>query len=205
MQAERADANEQGLGSGGVAYPARRAGRRVPTLAVRGVLVALYATMAAGVGGCIGSPEGGAGASASRASSELRRFPLDQLPVATISANGRPIRVWLATTPATQAEGLMHVPASEIADDQGMLFIFPDEAERSFWMRNTIIALDVAFARRDGTVVRTHTMPPLTLRSFPSGQPAMFALEMKAGSFERLGISEGTTLVIPADVFKVRP
>ncbi len=96
----------------------------------------------------------------------------------------------------------MHVPADEIADDQGMLFIFPDEQPRGFWMRNTITSLDIAFARLDGTIVKTHQMPPLTLQSYPSVEPAMFALEMKAGSFAKFGIVAGDKLVIPEVIAK---
>lgn len=99
----------------------------------------------------------------------------------------------------------MHVAADEIADDQGMLFVFPDERLRGFWMKNTITSLDIAFARFDGTVVAIHTMPPLTLRSFPSYEPAMFALEVKAGTFARIGLKEGDKLEIPASIFKDAP
>ena len=96
----------------------------------------------------------------------------------------------------------MHVAADEIAPDEGMLFVFPDEQVRSFWMKDTIISLDIAFARADGTIVATHAMPPLTLRSFGSVEPAMFALEMAAGSFDRLGIAPGDQIDIPDSIFK---
>lgn len=140
-----------------------------------------------------------------RASDRARQFDLDTLPAATITAAGHAIRVWLALTPEQQAEGLMHVPPDEIADDQGMLFVFPDEALRYFWMRNTITPLDIAYARMDGSIVRTWRMPPLTLESFPSVEPAMFALEMKAGAFERLGLAAGVRIDIPLDVFDASP
>jgi uncharacterized membrane protein (UPF0127 family) len=137
-----------------------------------------------------------------RASDQKRNYPLDTLPTAVIRVNNHDLRVWLAITSDHQAEGLMHVPAEEIADDQGMLLVFSDEDLRFFWMKNTITALDIAYARMDGTVVTTWTMPPLTLKNFPSVEPAMFALEMKAGAFERLGIAPGSKIVIPDDVFK---
>jgi uncharacterized membrane protein (UPF0127 family) len=86
-----------------------------------------------------------------------------------------------------------------------MLFVFPDERLRGFWMKNTITSLDIAFARMDGTIVAIHTMPPLTLETFPSFEPAMFALEVKAGTFAALGIQEGDKLVIPDEVFKQAP
>lgn len=148
--------------------------------------------------GCIGAPADG-GDTSSRA---RRRFPLDTLPTTTISVNGQALRVWLATGPDEREEGLMWATAGEIADDQGMLFVFPDEAHRGFWMKNTVTPLDIAFARMNGTIVATHTMPPLTLQTFPSIEPAMFALEMKAGALARLGVQVGDRLNIPNDVFK---
>jgi uncharacterized membrane protein (UPF0127 family) len=157
--------------------------------------------------GCIGSGSGNQGGTSTsgRASDARRRFPLDQLPTATITAKGQMIRVWLAATQERQTEGLMHVPAEEIADDQGMLFVFPDEDYRGFWMLNTVTPLDIAYARSDGTIVKTWQMPALTLQTFPSIEPAMFALEMKAGAFARLGIKDGDRLIIPDDVFKTEP
>lgn len=95
----------------------------------------------------------------------------------------------------------MYVEPHEIADDQGMLFVFPNEAQRGFWMLNTVTPLDIAYARFDGTIVSTWQMPPLTLQTFPSIEPAMFALEMKQGSFERIGLHEGDRLDIPTDLF----
>lgn len=153
--------------------------------------------------GCIGNPTSG---SSDAASSTLRRkFPLDTLPTSTIAINDHTFRVWLALDSDRREEGLMWVPESEIADDQGMLFVFPEEEDLSFWMKNTITPLDIAYARMDGTIVTIDTMPPLTLQTFPSYEPAMFALEVKAGTFKHLGIVEGDTIAIPADVFKAAP
>lgn len=181
------------------------------------IFVALLA-----LGGCFGpgasgngssaatDGRGGSGSAASgattrpspRGSDARRRFPLDSLPTSTVQIHGQTVRVWLARTPEQQQEGLMHVPAEEIADDQGMLFVFPDEDLRYFWMKNTITPLDIAYARADGLVVSTWTMPPLTLQSFPSIEPAMFALEMKAAAFARLGLRPGDTIAIPPEVFQ---
>jgi uncharacterized membrane protein (UPF0127 family) len=144
-----------------------------------------------------------------RASDALRIYPLDSLPTAFITINGHILRVWLAreNAPARPGaertiveEGLMFVPPGEISDDQGMLFVFTDEAIRGFWMRNTIAPLDIAFARMNGTIVKIWQMPPQTLRTFSSIEPAMFALEMKQGTFARLGIKEGDRIDIPPEV-----
>ncbi|HMQ17227.1 MAG TPA: DUF192 domain-containing protein [Phycisphaerae bacterium] len=186
-----------------------RALGRVVMFGISGAGLALLSAVA--LPGCFGqtapnSQNGGASSSrpaqTPRQSDRSRTFDLDTLATSTIQVNGHEVRVWLARTSAEQAEGLMHVPAEEIADDQGMLFVFSDEDLRFFWMKNTITALDIAYARADGKVVKTWRMPPLTLQSFPSVEPAMFALEMKAGAFERLGLTAGARIVIPHDVFK---
>ncbi|RMF83278.1 MAG: DUF192 domain-containing protein, partial [Planctomycetota bacterium] len=124
------------------------------------------ATLLAISGGCISPPLDGDSSSAAR-----RQFPLDSLAKSTVTLGGETFEVWLADTPAKQSEGLMFVSDDEIADNQGMLFVFQDERLRSFWMKNTIISLDIAFARADGEIVAIHTMPPLTLRGFPSIEP----------------------------------
>jgi hypothetical protein len=144
-----------------------------------------------------------------RASDALREYPLDSLPTAWITIDQNILRVWLARESALPRpgaertileEGLMFVRPEEIADDQGMLFIFNDESIRGFWMRNTVTPLDIAFARMDGTIVKIWQMPPQTLRTFSSIEPAMFALEMKQGTFARLGIKEGDRIDIPPEV-----
>lgn len=167
-------------------------------LLVRSLLAAL---LPASMGGCIG----GFGDDSAASSDARRQFPLHTLTTSEVTINDHVFRTWVVGTSAQVSEGLMFVHESEIADDQGMLFVFPDEAVRGFWMKNTITPLDIAFARFDGTITAIHTMPPLTLRIFSSIEPAMFALEVKAGTFERLEIAEGDRIRVPQDVFKVLP
>lgn len=148
--------------------------------------------------GCVG-----VGVDESQSDSAARRqFPLDELATSTVSLKDQTFRVWLADNNEKRNEGLMWVADDEIEADEGMLFAFRDERVRGFWMRNTVIPLDIAFARADGTIVATHTMPPLTLRTFSSFEPAMFALEVEAGTFERLGVVVGDVIIIPDDVLK---
>ena len=181
------------------------------------VLCGLASMLLAG-GGCFGSSGGSAGNSdssgsadaAQRTSDARRQFPLDSLPTAQVSIKAHTFRVWLAqefddSRVGVVQEGLMHVPSAEIADDQGMLFVFSDERLRGFWMLNTIAPLDIAYARMNGTIVKIWQMPPMTLKTFPSIEPAMFALEVKQGTFDRLGITAGDQITIPDDVFKTQP
>lgn len=168
-----------------------------PGLAIGMIVIATFGF------GCLGSTGTGNGGGTTDTNSLARRkFPLDSLPTSTLTVNNQPVRLWLAQDADRQEEGLMYVPEASIADDQGMLFVFPNERYLSFWMKNTPTSLDIAYARTDGTIVKTYTMPPYTLNSFSSVEPARLALEMKAGSFARLNIKVGDKLVIPSDVFK---
>ena len=196
---------------------------------MRTMWVILLATLAIASSGCFRSSNGGdsgtssqstvangevtqAGDSAAgtRASDAQRTYPLDSLPTSTVTINEHVFNVWLAREfddngYGVVTEGLMHVPEGEIDDDQGMLFVFSDERQHRFWMRNTITPLDIAFARSNGTIVKIWQMPPLTLRTFPSVEPAMFALEVKQGTFESLGIKEGDQMQFADDIFTAQP
>ncbi len=191
--------------------------KRVFAWTIRGALVATGAIV--NTGGCTGASTGGNAnsttqpsgtttnaATAAPASDRQRRYPLSTLPTDKVTINGQVFRVWLAREndaqrPGVLEEGLMFVRPEELADDQGMLFIFSEESVRSFWMRNTVTPLDIAFARTNGMIVQTWQMPPLTLRTFESVEPVLFALEVEAGTFARLGIKEGDRLEVPETVF----
>ncbi|MCL2330586.1 MAG: DUF192 domain-containing protein, partial [Phycisphaerae bacterium] len=83
-----------------------------------------------------------------------------------------------------------------------MLFVFSNERSLGFWMANTITALDIAYIAADGRIVRTYTMAPLETRTYPSIEPAQFALEVRAGLFAELGIAAGQYVDIPESVLK---
>ncbi len=171
-------------------------------LAIFGGLAALVAVM---VVGCIGNSNTAPtdnGSGSGRASDARRAFPLDTLPTAQVQVNDTTLEAWVVDNDQERAEGLMFVPDEELANDEAMLFVFPNEQMLGFWMLNTITPLDIAYARMDGTIVTIWQMPPLTIQSFPSLEPAMFALEAREGTFERLGIREGDQLIIPEAIIK---
>lgn len=175
---------------------------------MRNTLIActtLLVALACGCAGCNGTAVTGA-VDDGQSSAAYRTYPLDTLPQSTVTIDEHTFRVWLARDfdderPGIVSEGLMFVRSSEMADDQGMLFVFDDERLRGFWMRNTVTPLDIAFARFDGTIVKIWQMPPLTLETFSSIEPAMYALEVKQGTFAQLGIKEGDQLEVPLSVF----
>lgn len=100
---------------------------------------------------------------------------------AVIQVDGRPLTVEVAYTDKARQKGVMGKEG--LADDQGMLFIYPDSRNRSFWMKTVTFPLDIAFIRSDGTIVRIAQMPAFVTTGTPSLQPVQYALEMREGWF----------------------
>lgn len=101
-----------------------------------------------------------------------------------------PFTVELALTVEEQATGLMH--RTEMAEDAGMLFYFGEEAERGFWMKNTLIPLDMIFIRADGTIHKIHeNAVPEDLTRISSNGPVAAVLEIKGGVSRKMGIKPG--------------
>ena len=99
-------------------------------------------------------------------------------------------RVELATTPRQHAYGLMHVEAMDA--DAGMLFIFDGMAVRSFWMKNTLIPLDMIFIEASGRVAHiARETEPLSEELVPSRAVVRFVLEVPGGTAAQLGIVPG--------------
>ena len=108
----------------------------------------------------------------------------------------QPFTLEVAATPKAQQLGLMH--RESMPADRGMIFVFPDERPLSFWMKNTLIPLDIVYLDKDGKVVSVRQMKALDESSVPSGAPAMYAIELNQGAAARAGVKEGDTLEIPA-------
>ncbi|GJL84684.1 MAG: hypothetical protein DHS20C02_04590 [Micavibrio sp.] len=99
----------------------------------------------------------------------------------------------LAVTPEEMAKGLMN--RTELAPDAGMLFMFSNEAPRSFWMRNTLIPLDIIFIKADGKIHHIHPMAlPLDETGVLSNGAARAVLEINGGKASELGIQAGDTV-----------
>lgn len=109
---------------------------------------------------------------------------------------------YVADTDKTEQLGLMNVTEADLPADRGMIFVFPYDRLLNFWMRNTIIPLDIAYIRSDGTIVKTYTMEPLKEFGYSSIEPSRFALELRAGQFAQWGIKEGDHVDLPAELLK---
>jgi uncharacterized membrane protein (UPF0127 family) len=97
--------------------------------------------------------------------------------------------VEVAATPEQQERGLMF--RRSVAADRGMIFPYDPPQEVSFWMKNTLIPLDIIFIRSDGTIVRVTHAKALDVTALPSGEPVVAVLEIRAGRAAELGIKEG--------------
>ena len=113
------------------------------------------------------------------------------------SAGKRDFTIELALTPAQQAQGLMF--RREMAPDAGMLFVFPESREQTFWMKNTFLPLDMIFIKPDGTILSiAERTVPLTETPVPSHGNAKAVLEVNGGTAARLGIKPGDKVSAPA-------
>ena len=102
----------------------------------------------------------------------------------------------LAANPAARKQGLME--RYDLGNRDGMLFVWPDEDYRSFWMKNTPLSLDILFFSSELFLVSRHenTMP-FSERLLPSGKPARYVVELKAGQAQLQGMKTGSLLILP--------
>ncbi len=114
----------------------------------------------------------------------------ENIAVVTAKGDKHVFDVEIARSPSEQAYGLMN--RTSMPKDHGMLFVFKDEIERSFWMKNTLIPLDMIFIRHDGTIHRIHgSAIPNDLTPIFSQGPAMAVLELNGGRAADLGLKAG--------------
>ncbi|HET6546072.1 MAG TPA: DUF192 domain-containing protein [Rhodanobacteraceae bacterium] len=115
---------------------------------------------------------------------------------ASVEIDGHRFTVELAEDDAARARGLMY--RETMAPDHGMLFVFPDSAVRTFWMKNTKIALDMLFFDDQRKLVSVQPrVPPCQFDPcpmYPSAGPARYVLELNGGEAGKLGIKPGDEL-----------
>lgn len=120
-------------------------------------------------------------------------LPLADVVIRTQEGRDHRFRVEVARSAPELAKGLMF--RTGMPSDEGMLFLFGEEGERSFWMKNTYIPLDVMFIRADGTIhIIHHSARQLSLEPLLSNGPVAAALELNGGTAARLGIRVGDRL-----------
>ena len=111
------------------------------------------------------------------------------------------IQVEVADSPEERAQGLMYRRSLEL--NRGMLFVFPEEDYRSFWMKNTYIPLDMIFIGRNGEIINieeAHPQPNASdneLKSYRSDEPAKYVIETNSTFTEKENVEKGDRVEIP--------
>jgi uncharacterized membrane protein (UPF0127 family) len=158
---------------------------------VRILIIAILLLALAGCGGSSGSEASGGESTGAATASGLRTL--------TIDSRGEQVevRVEIADSPDELARGLMGRTA--LGEDRGMLFVFPDEEVRSFWMKNTLIPLSIAYMDSEGRIVDLQDMEPLDDEEphYVSAEPARYALEVNQGFFDERGVKVGDRAELP--------
>lgn len=158
----------------------------------------LLVALALVVSACGGNEEEGSAARSTDATSagatgeELRTLTIN-----TAGGEKVEVRVEIADTVSKRAEGLMNRTA--LPEEQGMLFVFDSEQELSFWMKDTLIPLSIAYMDSEGRIVDIQDMEPLDDEPphYVSAEPAQYALEVNRGFFEKRGVEVGDSAELP--------
>ena len=99
--------------------------------------------------------------------------------------------VEIAKTSEEQAEGLMH--RLELKKNEGMLFLFDNEKKASFWMKNTLIPLDIIFINKNGSINKIYkNSKPKSLKRIKSKGKVLAVLEINAGEANKNNIGNGS-------------
>ena len=119
-------------------------------------------------------------------------YPAGTVEVVADDGTTHTVGVRIAETPAQRLHGLMEVP--DLPAGIGMWFVYAQEVTRGFWMKNTLVPLDIVYVGADGRVVSIAHAEPCTDQpcpSYPPAGPYQHVLEVNAGAFERMGAGVG--------------
>jgi uncharacterized membrane protein (UPF0127 family) len=124
------------------------------------------------------------------ADSRAMVLPIDPDPLIVETAQGeRSFTIEIADDPGERERGLMF--REDMDDAHGMLFVFEDQRDVGFWMKNTPMPLDLLFIAQDGTIKAIKPGVSLSQAVISPGVPVRFVLELKAGIAAKNGIVDG--------------
>jgi len=118
--------------------------------------------------------------------------------VRTLHLGAAAFHTEVVDTPEAREHGLMG--RTDLTDESAMIFVFPDEQTRIFWMKDTPTALSIAYVNKQGVIKEILDMEPYSLAAVPSRYAVPYAVEVKQGAFDRRGVKVGDT--IPAEDLK---
>jgi uncharacterized membrane protein (UPF0127 family) len=117
------------------------------------------------------------------------------LPSVPVRIGQQTFTLEVADDDSERQRGLMH--RQSMPADHGMIFVFPNDAERQFWMKNTLIPLDILYLDADGKVVSIRQLKPLDETGVRSWFPARYAIELNEGAAKKAGVKIGHVVNIP--------
>lgn len=128
-----------------------------------------------------------------------RKFQLNDLKKAEIKIDDHKFSLWVMDTYDKRMEGMMFVENSDFKDNEGMVFLFKEPEYQRFWMRNTLVPLDIAYVSKDRKINSTYTMKALDeVGDYSSFAPADVVIELRAGMFRKLSIGRTSRVTLPA-------
>ena len=123
-----------------------------------------------------------------------RIFPRSTMQIATPNARLHSFKIWVADNDQRRSRGLMYV--KQMADDEAMLFIYPQAVRASMWMKNTFIPLDMLFVAADGKVMHVvENTEPQSLKTIESTADVIAVIELKGGTASKLHIAKGARVM----------
>ena len=118
----------------------------------------------------------------------------EKLETRTLYVNNISIEAEIADTSDTRRTGLMNRKSME--ENRGMLFVFDYDQKLSFWMKNTLIPLTIAYISSEGEIMEIYDMKPESLKPVESVYSVRYALEMNRGWFQQNGVKPGDIIKI---------
>lgn len=129
--------------------------------------------------------------------SEGRVIPLSQLYLTPLEIKDKMFHLWLALNPLQHTEGLSFVSSDAVPHRYGMLFIYPENQERTFWMKDTFLDLDIAFIKESGEVSDVYSMERDSYEFFSSTEEVRYVLELRRGVFKEIALKAGDKIQLP--------
>lgn len=119
------------------------------------------------------------------------------LPTVSMKLGSANFLIEIANTDPNREHGLMQ--RDSMPGNHGMIFVFPDEKPREFWMKNTRFPLDIAYIDHTGQIVSIRQMKSYDLTSVPSNAPAKYAIELNLGVAAQAGLKVGDHVDVPVE------
>jgi len=118
-----------------------------------------------------------------------QKLPVKDIPIERDGQVLAVVKAEIASTPEDRSAGLMY--RKSLKDGSGMLFVFEKDQILSFWMKNTLIPLSIAYIASDGRIIDIKDMYPRNETSVTSSRSVRYALEVPQGWFSRAGVQAG--------------